>query len=198
MRGPDHFQRNGSSNGSPSPWLPREGSNLQPPDPESGVLPVELLGKVSRRGAALLGCCYEDIPHDPRPVSEVVAGHPLPHSATEAQTCVRSGFLMVLRAHGRRHPSSLLAGRQGLEPRSSAPKAEVLPLDDLPSRGPGGSRTPDTRIFSAVLYQLSYRSVWGPLTLVGAPSAEEAIPLRVYLVPTEAPRGGVPSPPRSG
>ena len=43
MREPDHFQRNGSSDGSPPPWLAREGSNLQLPHPECGVLPIELL-----------------------------------------------------------------------------------------------------------------------------------------------------------
>lgn len=67
-------------------------------------------------------------------------------------------------------PIVCCAREVGIEPTSSGTKARrgyqqpQLPIIVL--RGPGGNRTPDTRVFSSVLYRLSYRSKKrGPLTL---------------------------------
>ena len=65
---------------------------------------------------------------------------------------------LVLGYLARVAPDSRAGGERGAEPereRSASAKARRR------SGGPGQSRTGDTRIFSAVLYQLSYRASGG-------------------------------------
>jgi hypothetical protein len=56
--------------------------------------------------------------------------------------------------------SLLLAGAVGIEPTPRVLETLVLPLNYAPTLhgGSGRNRTADTRIFSPLLYQLSYRA----------------------------------------
>src|SRR3990170_2055938 len=69
-----------------------------------------------------------------------------------------------------------MAGREGVEPSLGAPKAPVLPLDDLPAAGSGRPAAKGPR-----------RKPVAPLNLIGRPPCRQ-----VYAARAHTPRGRTP------